>query len=87
MLAVGGGVIDTDYGGEIFIIMLNHSDTKYTVSKGDKIAQIIFEKCNIHGRMVEVNDLNTTDRGSDCFGSTGKWCSKMNNSVKWQEND
>lgn len=44
LLDVGGGVVDSDYRGEIFVIMYNYGDAPFVINKGDKIAQIICEK-------------------------------------------
>ncbi|ELP89998.1 deoxyuridine 5'-triphosphate nucleotidohydrolase, putative [Entamoeba invadens IP1] len=70
-LDVGAGVVDEDYRGEIKVILFNHSDVEFKGSKGDRIAQMVIEricKCPV----VEVDDLNETERGSSGFGSTGK---------------
>jgi deoxyuridine 5'-triphosphate nucleotidohydrolase len=68
---IGAGVIDFDYRGNIKICFINNGDNPYTVTSGDKIAQIVFEKvakCVIK----EVDVLGETERGSGGFGSTGK---------------
>lgn len=67
---IGAGVIDPDYRGEIKVLMINNSNQKYMVKKGDKIAQLILEKVLITEVKV-VRQLNTTIRGSGGFGSTG----------------
>ena len=65
------GTIDEDFRGEIGIILINLSDTPFIIKKGDKIAQIVFQK-------VEKFDLNPVDvlsdtiRGEGGFGSTNK---------------
>jgi dUTP pyrophosphatase len=64
------GVIDSDYTGEIICPVVNHSDKSFIVSPGDRIAQLVFMPvCN--ATLVQVEDLQETDRGSGGFGSTG----------------
>jgi len=65
------GTIDSDYRGEIAIILINWSDEPFLVNRGDRIAQMIF--CNVsHAELLEVNDLEEkTLRGSGGFGHTG----------------
>jgi len=67
---VGAGVIDSDYRGNISVILFNHGDEKFTFNQGDKIAQLIIEKIAIINT-VYVNNLNHTERGDKGFGSTG----------------
>lgn len=67
---VGAGVVDRDYVGNVGVILFNHSDREYYVKRGDRIAQIICEKI-FYPELYEVEQLNTTSRGSDGFGSTG----------------
>jgi dUTP pyrophosphatase len=70
-LFVNAGVIDSDYRGEIKVIIYNSSSNNYTIRKGDRIAQIIFERIFIN-EFTEVSDLDETEsRGSNGFGSTG----------------
>lgn len=68
---VGGGVIDPDYRGEIFVLLFNHSDVPLSIRKGDRIAQLILEKISTP-LVLEVQDLDETERGDRGFGSTGK---------------
>jgi dUTP pyrophosphatase len=64
------GTIDSDYRGEIGIILSNVSKDTYTVYKGDKIAQGVI--CPIiQAAFREVTDLDETARGQNGFGSTG----------------
>lgn len=65
------GVIDPDYRGNIGIIVYNSSDSTFEIKEGDKIAQFIFEKCEIL-EPEEVDVLEDTKRGEGGFGSTGK---------------
>ena len=65
------GTIDSDYRGDVGVILVNHGEDHFHVSHGDRIAQMVFAavtRCNI----VEVNTLTTTERGAGGFGSTGK---------------
>ena len=63
------GTIDSDYRGEIKVILINLSDEQFIVHNGDRIAQAV---CNsyITVRFDEVEDLDETKRGSGGFGST-----------------
>ncbi|XP_075494957.1 deoxyuridine 5'-triphosphate nucleotidohydrolase [Primulina tabacum] len=67
---VGAGVIDADYRGPVGVILFNHSDVDFEVKIGDRIAQLIIEKI-MTPEVVEVDDLDSTLRGSSGFGSTG----------------
>ncbi|CAO2819753.1 unnamed protein product [Amaranthus hypochondriacus] len=67
---VGAGVIDADYRGPVGVILFNHSDVDFEVKTGDRIAQLIIEKI-ITPDVIEVDDLDSTDRGAGGFGSTG----------------
>ena len=64
------GTIDSDYRGEIKVILINHGDAPFQVEKGLRIAQMVV--CPIvQAQIEEVNDLNETERGKGGFGSTG----------------
>ena len=65
------GTIDSDYRGEIKIILINLSQKSFMVKSGDRIAQMILCPV-IKGRLKEVNYLPKTIRGKGGFGSTGK---------------
>ncbi|CAA3019812.1 deoxyuridine 5 -triphosphate nucleotidohydrolase-like [Olea europaea subsp. europaea] len=67
---VGAGVIDADYRGPIGVILFNHSDVDFEVKAADRIAQLIIEKI-LTPEVTEVDDLDSTIRGSGGFGSTG----------------
>lgn len=65
------GVIDSTYTGDIGVVLFNtDKDVHQTVLVGERIAQIIIEKCH-DVKFVEVDELNSTNRGSDGFGSSG----------------
>ena len=66
------GTIDSDYRGEIKIIIYNHGDTDFNIDNGDRIAQMILSPV-IKMDLEETNDLPETIRGAEGFGSTGKW--------------
>lgn len=66
------GVIDSDYRGDIGVILYNtDKNIDFTVKKGDRIAQIIFEACYT-ATLNNVDNLDNTLRQSGGFGSTGK---------------
>jgi len=67
---VGAGVIDEDYRGNVGVILFNHADADFEVSEGDRVAQLICEKI-CYPELVEVDNLDITDRGEGGFGSTG----------------
>lgn len=67
---IGAGVIDADYRGEVGVIIFNNGSEDFTVQKGDRIAQLICERI-IHPTIKIVDDLDSTERGGDGFGSTG----------------
>ena len=66
------GTIDSDYRGEIKIILINHSNEKFEVKNGDRIAQMVLMPV-LKFKFEEVSKLDDTIRGSGGFGSTGKW--------------
>lgn len=65
------GVIDSDYRGEIQVVLFNHSSRTQTVAPGERIAQIIITPV-ITPEYCETEELSDTTRGSGGFGSTGK---------------
>ncbi|MCH5353947.1 MAG: dUTP diphosphatase [Acutalibacter sp.] len=71
-IAVGNGVgvIDSDYRGEIHVGLRNNSQIAYTVSPGDRIAQLIVMPVCLP-EVVEIEELSETERGAGGFGSTG----------------
>ena len=66
------GTIDSDYRGEIKIILFNHGKEEFIVNNGDRIAQMILMPV-IKAEFEEIKELPKTVRGSGGFGSTGKW--------------
>ena len=69
-LSNGVGVIDSDYRGEIQVGLTNLSRVPYTISPGDRIAQLAVVPV-VQARLMPVEDLDETGRGSGGFGSTG----------------
>ena len=65
------GTIDSDYRGEIKIILVNLSNKSFVVKSGERIAQIIVTPV-VKGKFKEVENLPKTVRGKGGFGSTGK---------------
>ena len=65
------GTIDSDYRGEIKVIIYNHGDKNFLVNNGDRIAQMILAPV-VKMELEEVNNLPESIRGKDGFGSTGK---------------
>jgi dUTP pyrophosphatase len=69
-LMVDAGVVDPGYRGEIKLVVVNTSEYPYDVVKGTKIAQLLFELVP-DVELIEVVELDTSDRGEKGFGSTG----------------
>jgi dUTP pyrophosphatase len=66
------GLIDSHYRGELKVILVNLDRSEpFTVSRGDKICQLVIQKVE-QARFTEVEKLDATERGSGGFGSTGK---------------
>lgn len=65
------GVIDMDYRGEIIVALHNHSNENQTISRGDRIAQLVVMPV-ILPEFIESASLDETDRGEGGFGSTGR---------------
>ena len=68
-IALNGGVIDTDYTGEIKVVMINHGKIDCRIQAGDRIAQLIIERIDT-ADMMEVDNLEGTERADGGFGST-----------------
>ena len=65
------GVCDEDYTGEYIVVLYNDSNLVQTIEPGERIAQLIFLPY-ISVNMIEVDELEETERGDGGFGSTGK---------------
>lgn len=64
------GTIDSDYRGELKIIMMNHGNSDFAIERGDRIAQLVLAPVML-AAWEEVEKLDETDRGAAGFGSTG----------------
>jgi dUTP pyrophosphatase len=64
------GTVDSGYRGEIMVTLQNHSDQDFTVSIGDRIAQLVIQRFE-PAKFVRVNELPQSDRGEAGFGSSG----------------
>jgi dUTP pyrophosphatase len=64
------GTIDADYRGEVQILLINHGNEPFEISRGMRIAQMIVAPV-VQVQIVEVGDLSDTDRGAAGYGSTG----------------
>ena len=64
------GTIDSDYRGEILVMLINHSKKDFEILRGMRIAQMIISKIE-QFNLIPVDELDITDRGKDGFGSTG----------------
>ena len=67
---IAAGVIDSDYRGEVKVLLVNHSDMQFKIKMGDRIAQLIIEKISLD-RLNEENNLGETKQGDQGFRSTG----------------
>jgi dUTP pyrophosphatase len=65
------GTIDSDYRGEIKIIMQNTGDAPFTIRRGDRIAQMVIAPV-LRASWIAVDELGETDRGAGGFGHTGQ---------------
>ena len=64
------GTIDSDYRGELRVLLINHGLDDFTVERGDRIAQLVLAPVTL-AIWDEVEELDDTERGSGGFGSTG----------------
>jgi dUTP pyrophosphatase len=64
------GTIDSDYRGELKIILINHGSDLFAIRRGDRIAQLVIAPV-VRGSWLEVETLDETARGEGGFGSTG----------------
>ncbi|MFA8343599.1 MAG: dUTP diphosphatase [Rhodothermaceae bacterium] len=65
------GTIDSDYRGEVKIILMNFGSEDYVVKRGDRIAQLVLAKVYL-ANVTETNELTESERGAGGFGHTGK---------------
>ena len=64
------GTIDSDYRGEVKVILINHGDEPFEINDGDRIAQMVIASV-VQATVIAVEELDTTTRGAGGFGSTG----------------
>lgn len=64
------GTIDSDYRGEISIILINHGENDFVINRGDRIAQMVIAPV-VQAEFIQVDSLNKSVRGEGGFGSTG----------------
>lgn len=65
------GTLDSDYRGEVGVLLINHGQDDFWVKNGDRIAQLVVAKVE-QADVLEVSELDETERGAGGFGSTGK---------------
>ncbi|VAY27960.1 deoxyuridine 5'-triphosphate nucleotidohydrolase [Escherichia phage vB_Eco_SLUR75] len=80
------GVIDSDYTGELKVKITIDNDGSFTVNHGDRIAQAMLIKLP-SVQLVEVDELKSTERGANGFGSTGTGELKKGNGKGWKVGD
>lgn len=64
------GTIDSDYRGELKVILINHGSEPFSIARGDRVAQLVLAPV-VQAAWNEVSELDDTDRGTGGFGSTG----------------
>lgn len=64
------GTIDSDYRGELKVILINHGTDGFSIRRGDRVAQLVVAPVT-RGQWIEVAELDDTARGTGGFGSTG----------------
>lgn len=65
------GTVDSDYRGEVGVILINHGQEPFVIRRGERIAQMVIAQ-HEQARMFEVEALDETVRGAGGFGSTGR---------------
>lgn len=65
------GTIDSDYRGEVKVILINHGKEDFKIEPGDRIAQVVFAHVT-QAELEEAEELADTERSSGGFGSTGR---------------
>ena len=65
------GVIDSDYRGEVRVVLVNHGDAPFRIAPGDRIAQLLIQRVE-HATFGAASALDDTQRGEGGFGSTGR---------------
>ena len=65
------GTIDSDYRGEIGVILINHGDAPFEITRGARVAQLVVARVE-QATLAERADIKRTRRGAGGFGSTGR---------------
>jgi dUTP pyrophosphatase len=65
------GVIDSDYRGEVRVVLVNHGEAPFRIAPGDRIAQILLQRVE-RAAFVVASAIDDTHRGDGGFGSTGR---------------
>jgi dUTP pyrophosphatase len=65
------GVIDSDYRGELKVVLVNHGDEPFAIAQGDRVAQLLVQRVE-RARFVRATTIDDTGRGQAGFGSTGR---------------
>ena len=65
------GTIDSDYRGEVGVILINHGQEPFVIKRGERVAQMVIARY-AQAEMMEVGGLDETARGAGGFGSTGR---------------
>jgi len=79
------GTIDSDYRGEVIVLLVNHDEQGFSIKKGDRIAQLVIAPVPFV-EIEEVEELEETVRGAGGFGSTGKGVEQqvLRKSMHWE---
>jgi len=64
------GTIDSDYRGELMVLLINHGEEEFIINRGDRIAQMVINKVEM-ADFIETEELPDSSRGSGGYGSTG----------------
>ncbi len=64
------GTIDSDYRGEVKVLLINLGDEPFRIERGMRIAQLVIQPVS-HATLIEADELSTSERGTGGFGSTG----------------
>ena len=65
------GVIDSDYRGEVRVVLVNHGDESFRIAPGDRVAQLLVQRVE-RAAFTAAAEIDDTDRGGGGFGSTGR---------------
>jgi dUTP pyrophosphatase len=65
------GVIDSDYRGEVRVVLVNHGPEPFSIAPGERVAQLLLQRVE-RGDFVAAPELEETERGGGGFGSTGR---------------